>query len=296
MTPSAVPVDRQPQRIGGTVLGVHVDRTGWDELLTTIWRWARVGQSRVVCCCNAHSVVAARHDRGVRAALAAADRVTPDGMPVAWMLRRLGHAGQQRVDGPDLMWRLCGLAARAGLPIFLYGNRPATLSRLEARLRRAFPDLVVAGTLAPPFAPALEAVALTGDVAFAASRDAERTMVERINHSGARLVFVSLGCPKQELWMARQRGAVRAVMVGVGAAFDFHAGTLRRAPAWMRACGLEWLHRLACEPRRLWRRYASTNSRFLAGALVQLTTRWRARRRGKALAEVGAGAGDALIE
>lgn len=195
----------------------------------------------------------------MRAALNQADLVTPDGMPVVWMLRFLGFPGQQRINGPDLMWKLCEQAAQSGQPIFLYGNRPATLMHLQVRLQGAFPRLCIAGAIAPPFR--------------ALSLVEEEAILARIKRSGARLVFVSLGCPKQELWMAAHRGRIEAVMLGVGAAFDYHAGTQARAPLWMQRAGLEWLARLCTEPRRLWRRYALCNSRFVLGAARQLLLR-----------------------
>ena len=181
---------------------------------------------------------------------------TPDGAPVAWMLRRLGFAGQARINGPDLMWKYCAEAALRGDAIYLYGGTQATLDTLVARLTGAFPGLRIAGAESPPFRT------LTSDEDAAA--------VARINRSGAGVVFVSLGCPKQELWMAAHRGRVQAVMIGVGAAFDYHAGTISRAPVWMQHAGLEWLHRLASEPRRLWRRYLVTNTLFVIGAARQL--------------------------
>jgi N-acetylglucosaminyldiphosphoundecaprenol N-acetyl-beta-D-mannosaminyltransferase len=155
----------------------------------------------------------------------------------------------------------CAAAAARGEPLFLYGSTDATLLKLRDALRARWPTLVIAGHYAPPFRPLSEAE--TAEV------------LERIHASGARTVWVGLGCPKQEVWMHAQRGRLRAVMVGVGAAFDFHAGTLPRAPDWMRHAGLEWLHRLASEPRRLWRRYLVTNSRFIAGAARQLWLRDR---------------------
>jgi N-acetylglucosaminyldiphosphoundecaprenol N-acetyl-beta-D-mannosaminyltransferase len=143
-----------------------------------------------------------------------------------------------------------------GGPIFLYGSAPDTLSKLEEKLRVTFPQLRIAGSYSPPFRPL--------DVAE------EAEVVARINSSGATTVWVSLGCPKQEKWMAKHRGHINAVMVGVGAAFDYHAETIKRAPKWMQDCGLEWLHRLASEPRRLWRRYLVTNTLFVLGAIRQL--------------------------
>jgi len=247
------PDDRPPSI---EVLGVPISAVDWDEALERVERWGESRESRYVCLCNVHSVVTATRDPSFLDVVAQADMATPDGAPIAWMMRRLGRPAQRRVSGPDLMWAHCERAARSGAPVFLLGSTEATLAALCERLRDAFPALRIAGTLSPPFRPLSDA------------EDAD--LVARVNDSGAHVVFVSLGCPKQERWMAEHRGRIRAVMLGVGAAFDFHSGLVTRAPAWMRQAGLEWLHRLASEPGRLWKRYVSTNSRFLLGAARQL--------------------------
>lgn len=246
-------------RVGGKVLGAFIDAVDWKTALSRISTWAANRESRYVCICNVHSVVTADHDEVFEYVLAAADMVTPDGAPVAWMLRRLGFKGQQRINGPDLMWKYCELAAQRGDSIFLYGGKSETLERLQARLGEAFPRLKIAGAYSPPYRM------LTHEEDF--------DVVEMINASGASTVWVSLGCPKQEFWMAIHRGRINAVMIGVGAAFEYHAGTLRRAPQWMQENGLEWAHRLAAEPQRLWRRYLVTNTSFIFGAAWQLMAR-----------------------
>lgn len=240
----------------GPVLGSRVDALDWRQCLARIVEWAARRESRYVCLCNVHSIVTARRDPGFGRVINDADLAAPDGAPVAWRLRTLGFGGQRRVAGPDLMWKCCARAAAEGLPVFLYGGGARTLRRLTAYLAREFPDLKVAGCYAPPFRP------------LTAEEDAR--IAAAIADSGARIVFVALGCPRQEAWMASHRGRIRAVMVGVGAAFDFHAGVVRRAPRWMREAGLEWLHRLASEPRRLWRRYLVTNTLFVAYLLGEL--------------------------
>nr|WP_315464260.1 WecB/TagA/CpsF family glycosyltransferase [uncultured Rhodoferax sp.] len=222
----------------------------------SVLAWARAHESRFVVLANAHVVVTATQEADFGRSVAAADLATPDGAPVAWMLRRLGHSGQERVSGPDLMWALLARCAAEGSPVYLYGSTPETLAALQARAAQAFPGLQVAGAESPPFR------ALTAEEDEAA--------VQRINASGAGLVFVGLGCPKQEHWMLAHRGRINAVMLGVGAAFDFHAGTVSRAPAWMRHNGLEWLFRLGSEPKRLWRRYLVTNTLFICLAAKQL--------------------------
>lgn len=244
--------NRQTQR----VLGVPVDAVRFSAALDRVMTWGHARTSRYVVLANVHVVVTASREPAFGAVVAAADLAAPDGAPVAWMLGKLGRATQERVSGPDLTWALLERCAAEALPVYFFGSTRETLARLIERVNAAFPALLVAGFEAPPFRP------------MTAQEDDEA--VARINHSGAGLVFVGLGCPKQEHWMQAHRGQVQAVMLGVGAAFDFHAGTVSRAPTWMREHGLEWLHRLLSEPRRLWRRYLVTNTLFLWGAARQL--------------------------
>ncbi len=239
----------------GTVLGARIDALMGDAAQDRLMIWAHGRESRYVTICNVHVVVSASRDAAYRDIINASDMATPDGAPVAWMLRRLGFAGQRRISGPDLMWALCERCAESGLPVYCYGSTGATLALLEQRLHAAFPDLKMTME-SPPFR--------------ALSPEEDAAAVARIHASGAGIVFVGLGCPKQERWMAEHRGRVNAVMIGVGAAFDFHAGTVQRAPAWMRDNGLEWLHRLLSEPGRLWKRYLVTNTLFVVGAARQL--------------------------
>lgn len=243
-------------RRGARILGAFIDAPDWKGVLERVSRWAADKESRYVCICNVHSLVTTRQDAGFNRVVAEADMATPDGAPVAWMLRRLGFSGQKRINGPDLMWTYCEEASRRDESIFLYGSTPKTLAILQSKLLAAFPGLRIAGAISPPF----RALSANEDAADVAS----------INASGAGTVWVSLGCPKQEKWMAAHRGRISAVMIGVGAAFDYHAGTIKRAPPWMQRSGLEWFHRLACEPRRLWKRYLVTNTLFIASASLQL--------------------------
>ena len=243
------------------VLSAPIDVLDWATAINRIEAWASKLESRYVCICNAHSVVTASQDPVFLSVIRDADMATPDGAPVAWMMRQTGFQTQQRINGPDLMLHCCERAARSGTRVFLLGSLPATLEALTASLASRFPDLDIVGTLSPLFR------------ALSAIEDA--ALIQTVNDSRSGIVFVSLGCPKQELWMAAHRGRINAVMIGVGAAFDFHAGTCKRAPSWMRDSGFEWLHRLASEPRRLWRRYLVTNSLFLVKACGQLLTRAR---------------------
>jgi N-acetylglucosaminyldiphosphoundecaprenol N-acetyl-beta-D-mannosaminyltransferase len=257
---------RSKGRAGASVLGSHIDAVDWVPCLDRIFGWAGVRMSRYVCLCNVHSVVTARRDPDFARVIDGADLAVPDGAPLAWCLRRFGFPRQARIAGPDLMWKACARAAVYGTPVFLCGGTPETLERLATRLACEFPRLRVAGRLSPPFRR------------LGPAEHAE--IVRTIERSGARIVFVGLGCPAQEQWMAACRGALPAVMIGVGAAFDFHAGAVRRAPPWMRDAGLEWLHRLLAEPQRLWRRYLVTNALFLAYLLRDAVAggrRWRAR-------------------
>jgi N-acetylglucosaminyldiphosphoundecaprenol N-acetyl-beta-D-mannosaminyltransferase len=177
-------------------------------------------------------------------------------------MRQRSWPEQQRLSGPDLMWQLMREAEKLQLSVFLMGATPATLGRLRGVLSNAFPRLMIAGSLSPPFRPLNELE--------------HGGFVDQINRSGASIVLIGLGCPKQEIWMAEYGNTTRAVMIGVGAAFDYHAGSLRRAPPVWQRIGLEWLYRLLQEPRRLARRYLLTNTLFLLALPAEL---WRSRQR-----------------
>lgn len=248
-------------RIRQSVIGAPIDIISWGSAIERIGLWAAARESRVVCICNAHSVVTYRHDKGFADAVNASDMATADGFPVAFMLRRLGFPQQRRINGPDLMLRYSQAAAERGESVYLYGGTARTLELLRAELAARFPGLVIAGWKSPPFRD------LTDDEAS--------SIVDEINESNAGVVWVGLGCPKQEKWMLAHKGRINAVMIGVGAAFDYHAGTVKRAPHWMQRSGLEWFHRLVQEPKRLWRRYLTTNTRFLWHAAKQLASKRR---------------------
>lgn len=243
-------VSHQTLLRGAYVLDSFIDAISWEDALGRIVAWGAQHQSRYITLCNVHSVVTASQSAQFRTVISQSDMALPDGSPVAWALRREGFAKQQRINGPDLMWRYLAIAERIGQTVFFYGSTEETLHKLRTRLTAHFPKLRIAGTLAPAYREA--------------TPEEDRTHIDAINRSGANVVFVGLGCPKQEAWMAQHRGQIRAVMIGVGAAFDYHAGTLRRAPVWMQRSSLEWLFRLASEPRRLAKRYSYTNSVFVA--------------------------------
>jgi N-acetylglucosaminyldiphosphoundecaprenol N-acetyl-beta-D-mannosaminyltransferase len=237
------------ERQVGSVVGTKIDAIRTEEAVKKILGWGSLRDSRYVTLCNVHVVVTASRDMEYKKIIDRADISAPDGAPIAWMLRRLGYSNQRRVSGPDLMWKLCERAASINLPIYLYGSTDATQKALAERVLAAFPDIIIAGKEAPPFRKITN------------SEDSKT--IEKINSSGAGIVFVGLGCPKQEIWMAEHRGKIRSVMIGVGAAFDFLSGQKRRAPIWMQKAGMEWFYRLLTEPGRLGKRYIQTNTIFI---------------------------------
>jgi len=243
------------------ILDANINVLPWAVVLAIIKTWGENKASRYICICNVHSVVTSAGNERFREVINNADLATPDGMPLVWLMRLAGYSDQQRINGPDLMWRYCEQIAKIGNSIFLYGSTEETLARLETCLKSAFPSLVIAGAISPPFRHL--------------SEQEDDDITEKINRSGAGVVFVGLGCPKQELWMAAHRGKINAVMIGVGAAFDYHAGTIKRAPKWMQNAGLEWFYRLASEPRRLWKRYLITNTLFVYYLVASMFRRKR---------------------
>jgi N-acetylglucosaminyldiphosphoundecaprenol N-acetyl-beta-D-mannosaminyltransferase len=238
------------------VLGVPLALT--DYRRTMDWMDAMVASRErgYVIPAAVHAVMVAQEERATWDAVQGG-LVVPDGQPLVWAMRLLGHPEASRVYGPELMARYCERAARTGTRMFLYGGRnQGALVQLALNLRRRYPDIKIVGGYSPPFREldAEERTAIAGE----------------INGSRADVVWVGIGQPKQEKWMAQMRDSLDApVLVGVGAAFDFHAGLVPQAPAWMQELGLEWAYRLAHEPRRLWRRYSRYNPRFVIGFLRQ---------------------------
>lgn len=239
-----------------SVIDIDVHATSYADATSRICSWAKTGESRAVYATNVHVLMEAWDSPDFRSHMNHADLVTPDGMPLVWMMRWKGQRDQQRVYGPTLMLHVLEAAVREKIPVGFYGGTCEVLEALLERMRERFEGLDVSFVFSPPFS------------AMSLEEDAE--VVERINRSGTRILFVGLGCPKQELWMAGHRGRVQAVMLGVGAAFDFHAGVKPQAPSWMQSLGLEWLFRLSTEPRRLWKRYLYHNPRFLFLAAADL--------------------------
>jgi N-acetylglucosaminyldiphosphoundecaprenol N-acetyl-beta-D-mannosaminyltransferase len=241
------------------VFGVNIDAVQIGTAVARIERWIREARdshirkevaSRLVTFTNVHAVMEARRDRVFQQLLNDADMVCPDGMPLVWGAQRFGLDLRQRVCGPDLMLEFCKRTHEKGYSHYFFGGANGIAERLAEKLTKQFPGLRIAGIYSPPFRK------LTAEE--------DRDVVERINSSHADVLWVGLGCPKQELWMQKHRNSINVpVMLGVGQAFDVHAGTLKRAPQWMCDRGLEWAFRLWTEPHRLWMRYLKTNMRFL---------------------------------
>jgi N-acetylglucosaminyldiphosphoundecaprenol N-acetyl-beta-D-mannosaminyltransferase len=235
------------------VLGVPLALTDYEGTLDWIDETVTRGRRGYICVSATHLVMATRDDPELRAAVLGSDLTVPDGQPLVWALNLLGHGLEDRVYGPDLMERACERAARTGRRMYLYGGRShGALVQLTRNLRLRHPGLRIVGGYVPPFREltAAEKASVAADIA----------------RSGAEVVWVGIGVPKQELWMAEMRPRLPGcVLVGVGAAFDFHGGLIPQAPSWMQRFGLEWAFRLAQEPRRLWRRYLRYNPRFVVG-------------------------------
>jgi N-acetylglucosaminyldiphosphoundecaprenol N-acetyl-beta-D-mannosaminyltransferase len=252
---SALHVERPAGR-SCSVLGMRVDEVDYDSVADRVRRWALAGQSRAMCIANVHMVMETYDDPTFREIVNGADLVGADGVPVIKVSRWLGLSRQSRVFAPVLMVRLCRMAAAAEIPVGLYGSTPETIAALTRNLKQECPGLNVALAVSPPFrAPT------------AAELDAT---ARQVADAGVRILFVGLGCPKQERWMRQMRGRIAAVMIGAGWGFDVIAGNSRTAPAWAQNMGLEWLFRLAENPRKLWRRHLVNNPRFIALVLLQL--------------------------
>jgi N-acetylglucosaminyldiphosphoundecaprenol N-acetyl-beta-D-mannosaminyltransferase len=246
------------------VLTVRVHALDAPHALDIIQGWIRRGVREYVCALNVHGVMEADRQPAVSAAYAGAGLVVADGMPLVWAGHLTGHPEVGRVYGPDLTLAVCAVAAREGWSCYFYGGAEGVADAMAREMQRRFAGLRIAGTHMPSFGHR------------SSEEDAED--VGRINGSGASIVFVGLGCPKQELWMAEHRSRLDpAVLLGVGAAFDFHTGRVHQAPRWMRRRGLEWAYRLGQEPRRLWYRYLVYNPLFVIRFAWQLLTTRRSR-------------------
>ena len=238
------------------ILGVNVAVSSYDQVVQRSLAWAEQRQSRALFFANVHVVMEARDNPAFLRRLNGADMVNPDGIPLVWALRALGESGAQRVYGPDATVAMLAAAEKAGVSVGFYGGSPAALESLISAVRLRRPNLNIVFYESPPFR--------------ALTHEEDLAVVDRIASSEVRLLFVGLGCPKQENWIMEHMGRVHAVMFAVGAAFDFLAGSKRQAPRWMMRCGLEWVFRLATEPRRLAMRYLKHNPRFVLRFLRQL--------------------------
>jgi N-acetylglucosaminyldiphosphoundecaprenol N-acetyl-beta-D-mannosaminyltransferase len=239
-----------------SILGMRVHATTYADAVQRIAAWAVERESRYVCEAPIHMVMESYDSSEYRDVINGADLVTPGGMPIVWMMRLLGVHRQPRVYGPAMTLKVCEYAAVHGIKVGFYGGTEKSLAAMCAELRRRYAGIDIAYAYSPPFRKL--------------TPEEDANVRQEIERSGAQVLFVGLGCPKQERWMAEHRPGVRAVMMGVGAAFDFISGAKPQAPMWMQSMGAEWIFRLCTEPRRLWYRYAWHNPRFVALALVQV--------------------------
>ncbi len=239
------------------ILGVGVSAINMQQALDTMDSWIAHRQQHYVCVTNVHVVMECQRDERLRRIHNAAGMVTPDGMPMVWLLRWYGHQHAGRVYGPDVLLAACAHSLAHGYRHYFYGGAPGVADTLAQRLQQRFDGLQIAGTYSPPFRP------------LTSAEDAQ--VVQMINAAAPDMVWVGLGAPRQEHWIAAHVGRLNApVLLGVGAAFDFHAGAKRQAPTWMQRNGLEWLFRLGTEPRRLWKRYIVNNPLFVLLVAQQL--------------------------
>lgn len=237
------------------ILGMEVNLISERQTLNIIKQWtmpmipSENRNAHYICVSNVHMCMETFDDGEFRTLVNQADIVLPDGRPLVWAQYLIGNKSAKQVRGSDIMLSLCKFAADNAIPIGLYGGDTKLLHDFSAILRERFPPILIACKIAPPFRPLTE--------------EEDQAYVDEINASGARLLFVGIGCPKQERWMAEHKTRLHCVMIGVGAAFDFLTGRKRHAPRWMQKVGLEWLFRLFNEPRRLWKRYLKHNPRFV---------------------------------
>ena len=246
------------------LLDIPVTCLPFEDQIMLMMRWAQMRASKAVCLANVHMLMEAYKNSAFANVLHKADLVTPDGKPLVMMLRRLGIKNQNQVAGLDVFLNLCDLAEQTGTKVYFLGSTNEVLSKIKSKLDREYPVLQVAGMKSPRRTSIQEIL-----------RGTEQELIEEIEQVGAGIVFVCLGCPKQEIWMSQYQGKINAVMVGVGAVFSMYAGINPRAPRWIQQAGLEWLYRLLQEPRRLWRRYGSTIPPFLYLATRQLVSPYK---------------------
>ncbi|NJO80679.1 MAG: WecB/TagA/CpsF family glycosyltransferase [Cyanobacteria bacterium RM1_2_2] len=245
-----------------SVIGVPITALPFNAQVDLILKWANHRMSKVVCVANVHMLMEAHSRVDFASVLETADLVTPDGMPLVWLMNLMGVSNQDRVAGMDILIALCNRASIENISVFFLGSQSEILNRMKVRLEQDFPQLNIVGMEPLPFRPM--------------TPEEDEAIIHKINQSNAGIVFVSLGCPKQELWMHQHRNKISAVMVGLGGAFPVYAGIHKWAPNWVRKAGFEWFYRLLQEPRRLWKRYYSTIPPFIFLATKQLLLdRWK---------------------
>lgn len=248
------------------VLGVPLALTDYARTLDWIDAMIAAQRRGYLCACNVHTVMASHEDGELRAALERASLLVPDGQPLVWAMNALGNSLSDRVYGPELMARACDRAVELGHRFYLYGGRnQGALVQLALNLRQRYPGVRIVGGYSPPHRPL--------------TKEERAAIAAEINNTRADVVWVGIGVPKQEKWMAQMRERLEApVLAGVGAAFDFHAGLVSQAPSWIQERGLEWAYRLVQEPDRLWQRYLRYNPRFVAAFTRQLAAHRRTTR------------------
>lgn len=232
------------------LLGVNIDAVDYDAAVQRFIAAAKQSKRLTATALAVHGVMTGVLDQEHRHRLNSLDLVVPDGMPVKWCINLLHKAAlSDRVYGPNLMLKVCEAAAKEGLPLYFFGTQRETLDKLIDNLKSKFPGILIAGSEPSQFRKLNEQESIT--------------LVQRISESGAKITFVGLGCPRQEIWAYELGNELSMPIFAVGAAFPFHAGTLQQAPLWMQSNGLEWLFRLVSEPRRLWKRYVYLNPAYL---------------------------------
>lgn len=239
------------------ILKIRVNITSYKQAIKQIFGWIDTENlGKYICVSNVHMCMEAFDDKIFCNIVNKADLVIPDGKPLVWVQRLSGYKTATQVRGPDLFIKLCKKAQASRIPIGLYGGTQDSLNKLLDYLNYKFPDLNIAFSISPPFRDLTTAE--------------EKEYVNKINASGAKILFLGIGCPKQEKWMSRHKNNLSCVMIGVGAAFDLFSGRKNHAPRWMQNMGCEWLYRLATEPKRVWKRYLKHNPRFIYHVLKQL--------------------------
>lgn len=251
------PIVREPPRLD--IIGSKVTAAPFDVLTDVILDWARRRLSKYICVANTHMLVEAHQRPSFGEIVQQADVVTPDGMPLVWMLRLMGAKNQDRVAGLDLLQTLCHKAEKEEVSVYFLGSMDLILQKMRSRLQSEYPDLVIADMEPLPFRPL--------------TLEEDQSLIQRVNASGAGLVMIALGCPKQECWMAAHKDQINAVMIGLGGAFPVYAGIQHRAKGWVRHMGMEWFYRLIQEPKRLWKRYATSIPMFIYLAIKQICYR-----------------------